>query len=192
MTTIGILIFEQADELDFTGPYESLRIAAQVCPDLRVVLVAPQKRLLTMEMGMHVMPHHDFAEAPPLDVVIVPGGTGARLELERPETVDWLKCQARDCRYLCSVCTGALLLAGCGLADGRQLTTHHNFLEELRLRHPECHMVGGQRVVQDGHLATAGGIVSGFDLALLLVRRLCPEGGEAHLSNYLALDMPSA
>ncbi len=191
MTTIGILIFEQADELDFTVPYESLRIAAQRCRDLRVVLVAPQKRPLVMEMGMTVTPQHDFADAPPLDVVIVPGGTGARLELDRPETVDWLKARARDCRYLCSVCTGALLLAGCGLADGSRLTTHHDFLEELGTRHPECRVVAGQRVVQDGPLVSAGGIVSGFDLALWLVRRLCPEGTEAHLRNYLALDLPS-
>jgi len=192
MTTIGVLIFEQADELDFTGPWEALRIACKTCPDLRVVLVGTEKRPLRMEMGMQVTPDFDFTDAPALDVVIVPGGTGAQLESEHVETRKWLGQAAAQCRYLCSVCTGAFLLAGCGLVDGRRITTHHDFYDTLRSARPQCEVVEGMRLVRDGNVVTAGGIMSGFDLALWLVRALCPAETEAHVRNYLAYDTPPA
>ncbi len=172
MTAIGILIFDGAEELDFVGPWEVFTMAAQLRDDVRVVTIAQRAEPVRCAKGMRVIPDHTLADAPALDVVLVPGGQGTRREVDNPVLIDWLRRIAPGLRWVTSVCTGALLLCEAGLARGRRVTTHWAFSEDLRKRYPDVSVLEDVRYVRDGALCTAAGVSAGIDLALWLTGQL--------------------
>jgi transcriptional regulator GlxA family with amidase domain len=169
--TTGILLFDDAEELDFAGPWEVFTLAARKEQGDRVVTIAETGGAVRCAKGLRVLPDHGFGDAPALDVVLVPGGQGTRREVENPVLVDWLRKASVRCRFVTSVCTGSLLLHGAGLADGRRITTHWAFVETLRQR-AGANVVDGVRYVRDGNLVTAAGVSAGIDMALWLVGQL--------------------
>ncbi len=170
--TTGILLFDDAEELDFAGPWEVFTQAARKQQGDRVVTIAPQPGPVRCAKGLRVIPDHAFADAPELDVVLVPGGQGTRREVDNPVVIDWLRKTAARARFVTSVCTGSLLLAGAGLADGKRITTHWAFVEMLRKRSGGATVVDGPRYVRDGNLVTSAGVSAGIDMALWLVGQL--------------------
>lgn len=168
-TTIGILLFDGAEELDALGPYEVFGATAALRDDLRVVTLAEGEGLVRCAKELRVQPDHTFADAPELDVVLVPGGQGTRREVDNPVLIDWLRRVATGCEWVTSVCTGALLLCEAGLCEGRRVTTHWGYIETLRKRYPSVEVLEGRRYVRDGGLVTAAGISAGIDMALWLV-----------------------
>jgi transcriptional regulator GlxA family with amidase domain len=169
--TTGILIFDEAEELDFVGPWEVFTIAATLNPGDRVVLVAQEQRPIACAKGMRVLPDHTFADAPALDVVLVPGGMGTRREADNPVLIDWLRRVGQQCTWITSVCTGALLLYEAGLAKGKRVTTHWRFIETLRA-YSDITVLEHTRYVRDGNVLTAAGVSAGIDMALWLVGQL--------------------
>jgi transcriptional regulator GlxA family with amidase domain len=169
--TTGILIFDAAEELDFVGPWEVFTVAAGLNEGNRVVTIAEEARPVTCAKGLRVLPDHTFAAAPPLDVVLVPGGMGTRREVENPVLIDWLRAAGGRCTWVTSVCTGALLLHGAGLTKGKRVTTHWSFIESLRQR-GDVTVLERRRYVRDGNLVTAAGVSAGIDMALWLVGQL--------------------
>jgi transcriptional regulator GlxA family with amidase domain len=169
--TTGILIFDAAEELDFVGPWEVFTVAAGLNEGNRVVTIAEEARPVTCAKGLRVLPDHRFAAAPPLDVVLVPGGMGTRREVENPVLIDWLRAAGGRCTWVTSVCTGALLLHGAGLTKGKRVTTHWSFIESLRQR-GDVTVLERRRYVRDGNLVTAAGVSAGIDMALWLVGQL--------------------
>jgi len=172
MTTIGLLIFDGAEELDFVGPWEVFTMAGKGRDDIRVVTIAERAGPVACAKGMRVLPDHTLADAPALDVVMVPGGIGTRREVDNPVVIDWLRRIAPGLRWVTSVCTGALLLCGAGLARGRRVTTHWAFIEDLRKRYPDVEVLDGVRYVRDDRLCTAAGVSAGIDLALWLTGQM--------------------
>jgi transcriptional regulator GlxA family with amidase domain len=172
MTTIGMLIFDDAEELDFVGPWEVFTMAAKTRDDIRVVTIAERAGPVRCAKGMRVLPDHTLSDAPALDVVLVPGGIGTRREVNNPVLIDWLRKIAPDLRWVTSVCTGALLLCEAGFARGKRVTTHWAFVEELRKRYPDVEVLGDVRYVRDEQLCTAAGVSAGIDLALWLTGQL--------------------
>lgn len=167
--TSGILVFDGAEELDFVGPFEVLTVAAALrAGGDRVVTIAEQSRPITCAKGLRVLPDHDFASAPALDLLLVPGGLGTRREVANERLVAWIRSAGAGVRFVTSVCTGALLLHEAGFARDRRVTTHWAFVESLRAR-GEVTVVEGERWVRDGNLVTAAGISAGIDMALWLV-----------------------
>ena len=187
--TIAILVFDRVEEMDFVGPWEVLNAIRDVNDALRVVLVAPRHGVITCEKGVRIIPDHDFTDAPDPDVVLVPGGTGARLSIDDPDTVAWLRRISPGCIWVTSVCTGALLLAGAGLIGGRRATTHHEFTDTLAA-FGDCEVVTGARMVRDGNLITAGGVMSGIEMSLWLAKTMFGAKAEAYVRNYIAYDFP--
>lgn len=172
-TTIGIVIFDDAEELDFVGPFEVFTSAGMAKPDaLRVVTIAEKPGPIRCAKGMRVLPDHGFADAPALDVVLVPGGMGTRREVDNPALLDWLRKVGPGCRFVTSVCTGSLVLHGAGFATGRRITTHWAFVKALRERAQDATVLDDVRYVQDGNLVTAAGVSAGIDMALWLVGQL--------------------
>jgi transcriptional regulator GlxA family with amidase domain len=169
--TTGILIFDEAEELDVVGPWEVFTAAAMFNEGDRVLSIAEESRPVKCAKGLRVLPDHAFADAPPLDVVLVPGGRGTRREVENPVLIDWLREVGRRCAWVTSVCTGALLLHGAGLAKGRRVTTHWSFIEALRQR-GQVTVLERTRYVRDGNVVTAAGVSAGIDMALWLVGQL--------------------
>jgi transcriptional regulator GlxA family with amidase domain len=172
-TTTGILLFDDVEELDFAGPWEVLKATTQhLFPEDRVVTIAPEQRPIRCAKGLRVLPDHCFADAPPLDVVLVPGGQGTRREVSNPVLIDWLRKTGASCRWVTSVCTGALLLHEAGFLRGRRCTTHWAFVETLRQRGGDTTVLDGVRYVRDGNVLTAAGVSAGIDMALWLVGQL--------------------
>jgi len=171
-TTIGLVLFDDAEELDFVGPWEVFTVAANALDDVRVCTIAERADPVRCAKGLRVIPDHTFRDAPALDVVLVPGGQGTRREAENPVMIDWLKRIAPGLAWATSVCTGALLLAEAGLARGRRVTTHWAFVEALRKRHPDVEVLEKVRYVRDGTLCTAAGVSAGIDMALWLTGQI--------------------
>jgi transcriptional regulator GlxA family with amidase domain len=175
MSTIGILVFDGAEELDFVGPWEVLTASSALlekdgAPPDRVMLVAERLDPVRCRKGMRVLPDVTFADHPPLDVVVVPGGEGTLLGAENPVLLRWLAGVSATANWVASVCTGSLLLFASGVGKGRRLATHWAF--EDRLAELGADVVRDVRWVRDGNVVSSQGVAAGIDMALWLVGQL--------------------
>jgi transcriptional regulator GlxA family with amidase domain len=170
--TIGLLCFEDLEELDLVGPWEVFTTAVASLPAARVVTNAERPGPVRCAKGLRITPDHDFADAPRLDVVLVPGGQGTRREIDNPVLIEWLRKTGESCSWVTSVCTGSLLLHGAGFARGRRITTHWGYVSQLRERAPDAEVLEGVRYVRDGNVVTAAGVSAGIDMALWLVGQI--------------------
>lgn len=217
---IGLLLFDEIELLDFAGPYEVFTTATRMHarlhgepagpdapPRFQVVSIAARRAPVRARAGLLLQPDADFADAPPLDVLIVPGGVvdGARADAA---TLDWIARAGATARLVASVCTGAFLLADAGLLPaGARCTTHWEDLDDLRRAHPQLQVLGdaasgGPRWVWHGDdaaastappLVSSAGISAGIDLALHLVERLASRPlaeRTARQMDYRWLDQP--
>lgn len=168
MTTIGFILFPRLTQLDLTGPYEVLvRL-----PDTQVLLLAKTLDPVVTEKGLTILPDGTFDQAPPLDVICVPGGPGINDCLRDEVLLQFLRQQGEQARYITSVCTGALILAAAGLLEGYQATTHWLSVDLLRQFGVE---VRNERVVMDRNRITGAGVSAGIDFALSLAEALCGQ-----------------
>ncbi len=175
MSTIGILVFDGAEELDVVGPWEVLTASAALleragAPPDRVLLVAAALEPVRCRKGMRLLPDTTFADHPPLDVVVVPGGEGTLLASADRTLLDWLAGVGAGASWVASVCTGALLLHASGLAAGKRLATHRAYEDHLAGLGAE--VVRDARWVADGNVVSSQGVSAGIDLALWLVGQL--------------------
>ncbi|WP_343527059.1 DJ-1/PfpI family protein [Sphingomonas sp.] len=176
---VGILLFPDVEVLDFAGPYEVFSVAARIAPTKAGTGVAPfdvmtigqQNAPIVARHGLRVMPDHDFDNAPPLDILIVPGGV-VTAALEDPTILDWIRRTAGRARVTASVCTGAFLLARLGMLDGLSATTHWEDLDDLRTQFPGVTVVEGPPYIDHGAIMTSAGISAGIGMSLHLVSRL--------------------
>jgi putative intracellular protease/amidase/DNA-directed RNA polymerase subunit RPC12/RpoP len=167
---VAILIFTGVQIIDYTGPYEIFQAAG-----FNVYTVAATKDPITTVAGMIVTPKYTFADAPQPDVLVVPGG-GIRATLQSPETLAWIKDVTAKDLHTMSVCNGAFLLAGAGLLDGLKATTTAGNIDRLTSQYPKVTVVRDQRVVDNGHILTTGGLTAGIDGALHVVEVLLGKG----------------
>jgi len=187
MTTIGILVFDDVEELDFVGPWEVFTSLFAQSKDGRVVTIAERPDVVRCAKGLRVLPDHGFSDAPALDVLLVPGGMGTRREVANPVLIEWIRKVGERCRFVTSVCTGALLLHEAGFAKGKRVTTHWAFVEQLQAR-GDVTVLDGPRWVRDGNLVTAAGISAGIDMALWLVGQLHSPEVARRVQRYLQYD----
>jgi cyclohexyl-isocyanide hydratase len=156
---IGMLIFPRLTQLDMTGPYEVL---ARL-PNTKVHLVAHTMAPVRTDRGMEIVPTVTFAECPPLDMIMVPGGPGQQDLMEDEVVLEFLRRQARSAKYITSVCTGSLVLGAAGLLKGRRATSHWAAIEHLKALGA---IPVAEKVVTDGNVITGAGVTSGIDFAL--------------------------
>lgn len=168
--TTGIVLFEEAEELDWAGPWEVFTMA-KTEGDVAVT-IAERSEPVTCAKGLRVLPDHTFADAPALDVLVVPGGWGTRREVENPAMLEFVLRVAPGCTWVTSVGTGAMVLGAAGLLAGRRATTHWIALDELRAM-GDVEVLERVRYVRDGNVVTAAGVSAGIDMALWVVGQLC-------------------
>jgi len=167
---IGSLAFENIDQIDLTGPFEVLSRLPNATYRIYGKASAPVRDL----KGLWLMPDASLADAPPLDVLHVPGGFGQEALMEDTEVLGWIRQQALSGCAIFSVCTGALLCGAAGLLKGRRATTHWASLHLL----PYFGAIPvNERVVVDGAWVFAAGVTAGIDGALRLAAEL--RGDEA-------------
>ena len=168
MRHIGMLIFDDVEELDFVGPWEVLGYATQLSGRDKLLTIAESKRPIRCSKGLTIVPDIAIADTPPLDVILVPGGHGTRRAVHDASLMAWLRGVAATATWVTSVCTGSLLLHEAGPARGKRVTTHWSFVESLRQR-GDITVIDDMRFVRDGNLVTAAGVSAGIDMALWLV-----------------------
>lgn len=168
-TNIAILLFDGVEELDAIGPWEVFRVAGDREPNLDCFTVAEAQAPITCANGLRVLPDHDLAGAPEIDVIVVPGGRGTAGVLANPALLEWIAKTAAGCRWVTSVCTGAELLVAAGPARGKRVTTYHAAIPALREAGGAGEVVAGERWVRDGNLVSAAGVSAGIDMALWLL-----------------------
>ena len=168
--TVGILIFDGVQIIDYTGPYEIFQGAG-----FDVFTVAETKAPISTVAGMTVVPKYAFADAPRPDVLVVPGG-GVAGALGSAATLTWVKDMTAKTQHTMSVCNGAFILAKAGLLDGLTATTTHGNVPKLRATYPKIKVVDDQRYVDNGKIITTGGLTAGIDGALHVVSLMMGKG----------------
>ena len=193
-TSVGIFIFDNVEVLDFAGPFEVFSRTRTVpgadsrrsddSAPFRVVTIARSHEIVTATGGLRIVPDHAFADEPPIDLLVVPGGFGTRGLLSDTFVLDWIRSRAASAGHVTSVCSGALLLAKAGLLKGRRATTHHAALDLLATLDPTIDVDHTARVVEDGVVSSAG-VSAGIDMAFTMVERLCGKAVADETARYI-------
>jgi len=167
---VAFLISDGAVVIDFAGPwevFENVHILGRTHGDaFRLYTVAETTKPIRTSGGMQIVPGYTLESAPPPKVIVIPAQSDPS-----DAVLEWIRKSTRTTDVTMSVCTGAFLLAKTGLLSGKAATTHHGAYQELAMDFPEIQVKRGARFVDDGNLASSGGLSSGIDLALPVVER---------------------
>ena len=192
---VGIYVYDNAEVLDFAGPFEVFSTAARMksrkepkAPKaFDVFLIADSQRLVSARSGFNVQPKYTITNHPDLDILIIPGGVH-HIEINRPEILTWIANISTCTEITASVCSGAFILASAGLLQGQPATTHWEDLDELQLAFPDISVQPDVRWVDLGNIVTSAGVSAGIDMSLHLIARL--EGLELARSTARQIDFP--
>jgi len=165
---VAFVVSDGAVVIDFAGPWEVFQDVhtAQGEGFFHLYTVAETTKPVTASAGLKIVPDYTFQTAPAPKVVVIPAQNG-----ESPAMLDWIRKSAKIADVTMSVCTGAYVLAKTGLLAGKAATTHHSAYKEFAMEFPDIQLKRGARFVEDGNLASSGGLSSGIDLALRVVER---------------------
>jgi len=166
---VAFLISEGAVMIDFTGPWEvfqDVMIPGRADHPFRLYTVSESTSPIHASGGMKIVPDYTFGNAPAPKVIVIPAQSQPS-----EATLEWLRKSTKSTDVTMSVCTGAFVLAKTGLLSGKAATTYHGAFVSFASEFPDIHLKRGARFVEDGNLATAGGLSSGIDLALRVVER---------------------
>ena len=197
--TVGIYLYDEAEVLDFAGPFEVLttasRVHARLQPEaarlFQVITVAQKACTIKARGGLRVEPQYTIDHHPPLDVLIIPGGV-VTAQLDSRPVIDWITDCARGSTITASVCTGAFLLSQAGLLDGKPATTHWEDIADLRAMFPGVEVQEDQRWVDTGPVVTSAGISAGIDMSLHLVSRLAGRELAIRTARQMEFDWPGS
>jgi transcriptional regulator GlxA family with amidase domain len=189
---VGIFVYPAVEELDFVGPFEVFKSAADLeamardSDDLawQVFTVAETGGLVTASGGLQIQPNYGFEDHPTIDLLLIPGGDTHAVE-ESATVLAWLRQVTQHSRINTSVCTGAFLLGKLGLLDGHRATTHWGNLDRLAERFPQTQVQRNIRWVDEGTLITSAGISAGIDMSLHMVERLLGRGMAERVARYM-------
>ena len=178
---VGIFVFDEVEVLDFAGPFEVFSRTRLVpgaesrrsddSAPFTVFTIARTTAPVTAIGGLTIVPSYSWGNAPPIDILVVPGGFGTRALLGDEATLTWIRDAASRASLVTSVCSGALLLAQNGLLRGRRATTHWAALDLLASLDPTIDIQRGVRVVSDT-VVTSAGVSAGIDMAFAVVDKL--------------------
>jgi putative intracellular protease/amidase/YHS domain-containing protein len=166
---VAFLISEDAQVIDFAGPWEVFQdvvVPGRTDHPFRLYTVSESTAPIHTSGGMKIVPDYNFENAPAPKVIVIPAQS-------KPSeaTLEWIRKATKSTDVTMSVCTGAFVLARTGLLSGKAATTYHGAFVRFADQFPDIHLKRGARFVEDGNLATAGGLSSGIDLALRVVER---------------------
>ncbi|BFT72800.1 GNAT family N-acetyltransferase [Paenibacillus sp. P36] len=173
---VGVVLYDKVDTLDFTGPHDVFGVAGYLGSHFQVFTVAEKETPMTTVSGITITPQFSFDTCPAIDILIVPGGWGARTEINNVRLINWLREAANNAEIVLSICTGALLLAKADLLEGLRVTTNRMAYDLLQgMLSPGTTVVKNVRYVDNGRIVMSGGVTTGFDAALHVVARLSGE-----------------
>jgi transcriptional regulator GlxA family with amidase domain len=174
--TLGVVCYPKCGLLDVCGPLAAFGAVSNV---FQAVLVGEAAGPVETAQGVRLEADAGYEDAPALDLVLVPGGPGARRRAEDEPFLRWLAERGRAARHVLSVGSGSALLARAGLLDGRRATAPARGMAWAREQGPRTRWVERARWVEDGPAVTAAGPAAGLDMALAVITRLtAPDVGE--------------
>lgn len=183
---VAFVVSTDTTVIDFAGPWEVFHdamIGRSSEPEegrlFHLFTVSDEEGPIVASSGLKLMPDYALTTAPQARIVVVPAQKGSK-QIEA-----WLAQIAPATDLIMSVCTGAFVLARAGLLAGKSATTHHLFIDKLASQFPDVKVVKGVRFVEDGKIATAGGLTSGIDLALRAVERFCGRATALTTAEYM-------
>jgi putative intracellular protease/amidase/YHS domain-containing protein len=166
---VAFLISDGAVVIDFCGPWEvfqDVMIPGRQDMPFRLYTVAETKKPIRTSGGMQIVPDYTIQNAPAPKVIVIPAQSEPS-----PALLEWIRKSSKTTDVTMSVCTGAFVLAKTGLLNGKSATTFHSAFTRFAMEFPDVQLKRGARFVENGNLATAGGLSSGIDLALRVVER---------------------
>lgn len=174
---IGIYIYDGAEVLDFSGPFEVFSVASRFLDEAStfdVFLISLNDSPIIARGGYSVNPSYTISNHPALDVLLVVGGVHTK-EMEKKNVISWISAQNKEVKIIASVCTGAFLLAKAGVITSQSVTTHWEDIGDLRKEFPSLDVIENVRWLDNGRLITSAGISAGIDMSLHLVSKLQNE-----------------
>ncbi|GBF75620.1 AraC family transcriptional regulator [Paenibacillus sp. 598K] len=174
---VAVLVYEQVDALDVTGPFDVFAVGSNWGQDFHVYTVAlSSTEPIRTISGLTIVPDYTSSECPQPDILIVPGGWGSRKEMHNERLTRWIRETSERAAFTLSVCTGSLLLAKAGLLEGMRATTNRRAMDLLLgAASPSTTVVEHVRYVDNGTLITSAGVTAGIDAALHLLAKLHDE-----------------
>lgn len=177
----GILVFPTFQALDAFGPLDifnelsldfplNLSIIAQTLDPVSTKPSDPSLNRFGSNFGESIVPTHDLNNAPPLDVLLIPGGRGVRLDID--PLVEFVKRTYPSLKYVLTVCTGSWIAARAGILDGKRATSNKSAWENTKTVGPNVKWVSHARWVVDGNIWTSSGVSAGMDAAFAFVREV--------------------
>ena len=165
---VAFVISDGAVVIDFCGPWEVFQDASPMDGKggFNLYTVAEKQAPVETSGGMKILPNYTFENAPQPKIIVIPAQNGDNEAMYR-----WIRESSKATDVTMSVCTGAFVLAKTGLLSGKSATTHHYAYTDLAMQYPDIQVKRGFRFVEEGKIATAGGLTSGMDLALRVVER---------------------
>jgi putative intracellular protease/amidase len=167
--TLGAILYDQFELLDLYGPLEMF---GSIGPELQIVTVAEKVGPVVSAQGPETVAHYDFASAPQLDLLLLPGGIGTLAQLGNHALHEFLRARARSAEAMLSVCSGSAILAKAGLLDGRRATSNKQFFSLATSQSEKVEWVERARWVEDGPFVTSSGVSAGIDMALAVIAKL--------------------
>lgn len=172
--SVGIFLFNEVEVLDFAGPFEVFSITkVHEEKPFTVYTVSQNGEMITARNGLKVKPDYSIEDLPPVDILTIPGGKGAREnEVKNDIVINWVRQQMKEVKLMTSVCTGALLLAKAGLLEGLKATTHWASIQTFKKDFPNVEVMENVKFVDEGHIITSAGISAGINMSFHIVKNL--------------------
>lgn len=176
--SIGIFIYNDAEELDFVGPFEVFTMINTILqhdgkPDaVEVTLISEDGKDITGKKGMRVGAHRAMTDVSKLDVICIPGGQGSRDQIENENVLNWVHKIAQTCEWVTSVCTGSFILSKAGLTEDKRISTFWGAFDEFKRLGLAGDLIPHVRYVRDGNVVTSAGVSAGIDMALWLTGQM--------------------
>jgi putative intracellular protease/amidase len=187
---VGVVLYPGFEVLDVFGPVEMWAYV----PDFQIVMISEHGGAVKSAQGVSAVAEYSFANAPQLDIMMIPGGVGTRTELNNPAMISFIQTQNEKTQLTTSVCTGSALLAKAGVLKGHKATTNKAFFSLAVDQDRSVDWQGKARWVEDGKFITSSGVSAGTDMALGLIARLYGKeraGMLAHSLEYEWNDDPT-
>lgn len=166
---IGILIYKDVQPLDAIGPWEVFSFWKNILKEpVNMCLISEKKGYIECDNNIVLKSHCDFESSPQLDYLIIPGGRGRSIQSKNKNLLSFIRNQSKKCKTVLSVCTGMFLLYHAGLLKGKSATTYWRAMPEMN-DFDQVKLIE-KRIVKSGNIWSSGGVSSGIDLALELIK----------------------
>jgi transcriptional regulator GlxA family with amidase domain len=187
---VAILIFENAEVLDFSGPFEAFNVANEVAEELlfHVYTVAETEEVVSARNGFKIIPDYSIENCPDMDILIISGGNGRKIQMRNKVITDWVKMMYDKVELLLTVCTGVFIAGHAGVLNVTKATTHHLSYDEFKETFPEIELVEDVKYVDNGKIITSGGISAGINMSLHVIDKLIGNNHGAKTADEMEYD----